>query len=273
MLKARVFTAALLLAALLAALYWLPRAGWTVLVVAVLALAAWEWGGLSGLSAPGRIVYAAVIAAAAAVAASTRAQAAQAFLEHSWIYIASAGFWLLLAPLWLWRRPAFASPPVPLLAGAVSLVPCAAAMSELRVAGPGTLLAIMAVAWISDTAAYFAGSRFGRHKLAPAISPGKTWEGVYGALAAVTVYAIAWLAAGGPRPELLREVPFGALWFVVLLLALAAAGVIGDLLESQLKRQAGVKDSGSLLPGHGGVLDRIDALLPVLPLAALAFRA
>ncbi len=271
MLKVRVITAALLLAVFLAALYWLPRAGWIVFVAAVLALAAWEWGGLSGLSAPGRVFYAAAIAAAAAVAASTRLQAAQTFPEHTWMYIAAAAFWLLLAPLWLWKRPAFASAPMPLLAGVVSLVPCAAAMSELRTAGPGTLLAVMAVPWVSDIAAYFAGSRFGKHKLAPAISPGKTWEGVYGALAAVTVYAIAWLAVGGPRPEMLREVRFGALWFVILLLALAVAGVVGDLLESQLKRQAGVKDSGTLLPGHGGVLDRIDALLPVLPLAALAF--
>ncbi len=271
MLKTRVFTAALLLAALLAALYWLPRAGWIALVVALLALAAWEWGGLSGLSAPGRVLYAGVIAAVAAVAASARHPSAQSFLEQSWIYIASAAFWLLLVPLWLWKRPVFASRSVPLLAGVVSLVPCAPAVSELLEAGPGTLLALMAVAWVSDTAAYFAGKRFGRHKLAPAISPGKTWEGVYGALAAVTVYAIAWLAAGGPRPAMLREAPLGALWFVILLLALAATGMIGDLLESQLKRQAGVKDSGTLLPGHGGVLDRIDALLPVLPLAALTF--
>jgi len=271
MLKARVFTAALLLAALLAALYWLPRAGWIAVVAAVLALAAREWGGLCGLSARGRAFYAVTIAAAGAAAAWARLQPVQSFPGHSWMYIASAGFWLVLAPLWLWKRPRFEGSAVPLLAGVVALVPCGAALSELREAGPGTLLAIMAVAWISDTAAYFTGTRFGRHKLAPAISPGKTWEGVYGALAAVTVYAIAWVASGGPRPEALREAPFGTLWFVILLLVLAAAGVIGDLLESQLKRQAGVKDSGTLLPGHGGVLDRIDALLPVLPLAALAF--
>lgn len=265
MLKARILTAAVLLGVFLAALFLLPQAGWNGLVVAVLAMAAWEWAGLAGLRAAGRGVYAAAIAMAAAWVAKDSG----VFL--GWMYIGAGAFWLVLAPVWLWRRPVFRIPVIPLVAGAIVLVPSAAAMAALRESSPGLLLAIMAVVWISDTAAYFFGHRFGRRKLAATISPGKTWEGVYGALATVTVYAIGWLAAGGTQPAALREAPLAQLWFVILLIGLAALGVIGDLLESQMKRQAGVKDSGTVLPGHGGILDRIDALLPVLPLAALAF--
>ena len=127
----------------------------------------------------------------------------------------------------------------------------------------------MATVWIADTAAYFAGRAFGRRKLAPAISPGKTWEGVYGALAAVAAYALAlWPAArraGGFDDSGIAPL---AGW-IAAALVLAALSVVGDLFESLLKRQAGVKDSGSILPGHGGILDRIDALLAAMPAAAL----
>jgi len=132
---------------------------------------------------------------------------------------------------------------------------------------PGQLLALMAVVWVADTAAYFAGRRFGRNKLAPGISPGKTWEGVFGALAGVTVY---YLLLVRFAPTLLGG--FGFLPGLILVGVLAALGVVGDLFESWMKRVAGVKDSGKLLPGHGGVLDRIDALTASLPLAALAIR-
>ena len=272
MLRARILTAAILLAGFLAALFWLPRVGWIALVGAVLAVAAWEWAGLARLGPLSRGIYAGAIAAAGTWAGWNAGAEPGPLLGHSWLYVAATVFWVVLAPVWLWERPAFASPAMPLVAGAIVLVPCAAAMVALRAESPVLLLAVMAVVWISDTAAYFAGRRYGRRKLAPSISPGKTWEGVYGALAAVTVYATGWLAAAaGSRPGTLRQAALGELWFVLLLLGLAAVGIVGDLLESEMKRQAGVKDSGTGLPGHGGVLDRIDALLPVLPLAALAF--
>ena len=125
------------------------------------------------------------------------------------------------------------------------------------------------VVWIADTAAYFTGRAFGRRKLAPHVSPGKTWEGVYGGLAAVTLYALALvpLAADGRFAGTVSALSV-ILW-IAGALALAALSVVGDLCESLLKRQAGVKDSGRLLPGHGGVLDRIDALLAAMPPAAL----
>ena len=146
------------------------------------------------------------------------------------------------------------------------------AIVELQARSPWLVLAAMAVVWIADTAAYFTGRKFGRRKLAPSISPGKSWEGVCGGLAAVALYALALVPFAGagratrdgrPRSSVIA---LGAV-FVVLL---AAVSVVGDLFESMLKRQAGVKDSGALLPGHGGVLDRIDALLSAMPLAAIA---
>lgn len=271
MLKARILTAVMLFASFVAAVFWLPRAGWIALIGAVLALGAWEWAGLARLGTWGRILYAGAVAAAGIWTGWNAGTGAGPIIGPSWLYLAATGFWCVLAPVWLWERPVFATPAVPLLAGVVVLVPNAAALAALRGESPVLLLAIMAVVWISDIAAYFAGRRFGKRKLAPSISPGKSWEGVYGALAAVTVYATGWLAVGGPLPLPLQHAALGELWFVLMLLGLAAAGIAGDLLESQMKRQAGVKDSGTLLPGHGGVLDRIDALLPVLPLAALAF--
>lgn len=272
MLKARILTAATLLAGFLAALFYLPRAGWIGVVALALSVAAWEWAGLSGLRLAGRAAYAVIVTVAATwVGWDTSAIPGSAF-GRSWLYVSAGVFWVVLAPLWLWERPAFKFPVMPLAAGLVVLVPTAAAMVELRDASPVLLLGTMGIAWVSDIAAYFAGHRFGKHKFAPSISPGKTWEGVFGALAAVTAYAIGWLiVGGGPQPEALRTGTPGSLWFVILLLGFAVAGIAGDLLESQMKRHAGVKDSGRLLPGHGGVLDRIDALLPVLPLAALAF--
>src|SRR5262249_46458483 len=135
---------------------------------------------------------------------------------------------------------------------------------------PALLLAVLGAVWISDSAAYFVGRRFGKRKLAPSISPGKTWEGVAGALVAVVLYALAWAALGKPGNRLLGG-PLGVLALAAALAGLAVVGIIGDLFESLIKRQAGVKDSGTLLPGHGGILDRIDAPVAMLPLAVLAF--
>jgi phosphatidate cytidylyltransferase len=156
------------------------------------------------------------------------------------------------------------------LSGWIVLVGAWMALVELQSRSPWLVLAAMAIVWIADTAAYFSGRAFGRRKLAPQISPGKTWEGVYGGLAAVAVYALCLVPFA-------REAGFApvvgalaiALWLGFALL-LAGISVIGDLFESLLKRHAGVKDSGNLLPGHGGVLDRTDALLAAMPLAAIA---
>jgi len=145
------------------------------------------------------------------------------------------------------------------------------ALVHFLLQGAAMLLSVFVIVWIADTAAYFAGRAFGRKKLAPHISPGKTWAGVYGAIGAVLVVAIAAWVLLPTAPIFTNRLldDAGLPVTVLLIIALVAMAIFGDLYESLLKRQAGVKDSSQLLPGHGGVYDRIDALVPVLPLAAL----
>jgi phosphatidate cytidylyltransferase len=152
--------------------------------------------------------------------------------------------------------------------GVVVLVPAGLAMTVLP---PAQVLMIMGLIWISDTGAYLTGRACGRRKLAPAISPGKTWEGVAGGAVGCVIYAIIWALFD---PELRARVQ-GVIWipFLAGTLLLCGLGVVGDLLESGLKRQAGAKDSGKLLPGHGGVLDRIDSATATLPVALLLMHA
>lgn len=153
----------------------------------------------------------------------------------------------------------------------LALLGCFISIAVLFQRSPVFLVSAMAIVWVADIGAYFAGRAFGRRKLAPTISPGKSWEGVVGGWVAVIVLAAA--SSFSPAlqesfaPVLLRQ--YGWPLWLVLMSLLVAASVIGDLFESLLKRRAGVKDSSNLLPGHGGVLDRIDALIPVMPLALL----
>jgi phosphatidate cytidylyltransferase len=181
------------------------------------------------------------------------------------IYGASCTFWVLVAPAWLargWRiRDAAAAGAV----GWIVLVPTWLALARLQ-SDPSQLLQLLCIVWLADTAAYGAGRTWGRHKLAPSISPGKTWEGVAGAAVAVAVYYVVLSAFESARP-------WAGGWAGFLVFAgVTVMSIVGDLFESLMKRQAGVKDSGALLPGHGGVLDRIDGLLAALPLAALVLR-
>ncbi len=145
------------------------------------------------------------------------------------------------------------------------------ALMQFLFEGAVVLLSVLFIVWVADTAAYFAGRAFGRRKLAPHISPGKTWAGVVGAVLAVVLVALVvyQVAAGATIYSNALFAAVGTLSAVLMLALLVAMSVIGDLFESLLKRQAGVKDSSQLLPGHGGVLDRVDALVPVLPAAVL----
>ncbi len=153
----------------------------------------------------------------------------------------------------------------------IALLGCFISIAELLQRSPGFLVSAMAIVWVADIGAYFAGRAFGKRKLAPSISPGKSWEGVLGGWLAVLVLGSA--AALSPSfantfPAMLQQ-QFGWLVWIALMTLLVAASVIGDLFESLMKRRAGMKDSSQLLPGHGGVLDRMDALVPVMPLALL----
>jgi phosphatidate cytidylyltransferase len=180
-------------------------------------------------------------------------------------------FWVFAAPVRLSRHEA-RSGGAPLAVGL--LFGCWCALYELRLLGPVPLLSSMAVIWVADIAAYFFGRALGKRKLAPSISPGKSWEGAVGGFFAVAVVGL--LAAGAPAlhdslPALLVE-RTGPVLAVAALVAIAGLSIVGDLHESLLKREAGVKDSGWILPGHGGVLDRIDALIPTMPAALLLYQ-
>jgi phosphatidate cytidylyltransferase len=157
-----------------------------------------------------------------------------------------------------------------LLAVLLPLAAWCALMVFLR-AGAVTLLSVLVIVWLADTAAYFSGRAFGRKKLAPHISPGKTWAGVWGAIAAVIVVALMVWKAVPTAPLYTNRVldAFGVIAALPALAFLVAMSIVGDLFESLLKRQAGIKDSGHLLPGHGGFYDRLDAMLALLPAAAL----
>ena len=255
MLRLRVLTVAVLLPAFAAAAWWLPGAAWGLLVFALTLLGAVEWLRLCGCNRAISALFCGVLGLLC-FAAYADARVGYAGLAVSVV------FWCLGVPWLLWRKPRLGGGALAMIAGCTVLAPLWYALYVLQ-ARPGLMLALLAVIWISDSAAYGAGHACGRHKLAPAISPGKTWEGVGGALVAVAVYATVFHFWWFPSiaPELV----------LAGFLAMAVLGILGDLYESLLKRQAGVKDSGTLLPGHGGVLDRVDALTAAVPLAALLF--
>jgi phosphatidate cytidylyltransferase len=173
-------------------------------------------------------------------------------------FAAAALFWVLLVPLWLARRVRADQRLALMPAGVVVLVPAALALALLS---PQYVLQVLVLVWIADSAAYFVGRKWGRRKLAPSISPGKTWEGAAGGLLGAAAYAIIGSNFVGGN----------AWWpaYLAVAVLLAILSIVGDLFESAVKRQAGAKDSGALLPGHGGILDRIDSATAVLPVAAL----
>jgi phosphatidate cytidylyltransferase len=268
LLVTRVLTAAVLLAGFLAAILLLGRAQFGIVVTLAIGAAAWEWARLCRFGRSSAALYAVGGAAAFAALAAALWPIDAGEIPEIAIFGAAAVFWIVAAPLWLGRgleRADAALRPWVLPATAwLVLIPTGLAM----LAVPGLhLLAILALIWIADTAAYAAGRAFGRRKLAPHISPGKTWEGVAGGMLGCAAYAAA-LAAYTPQ---LAALTGGVRWvpYIGAALLLCALSVVGDLFESALKRRAGVKDSGSLLPGHGGVLDRIDSTTSALPVAVL----
>jgi phosphatidate cytidylyltransferase len=270
MLKTRIVTAVVLIAVTLAALFWLPSRGWGTVTLIVVGVAANEWANLSGFIRFARIAF---VVGAIAIGAYLLFGFGN---ETGWpkpLTLAICGaatlFWLVVAPAWLASAWRVKSKLVLALTGWLVLLAWWAALVELQARSPALLLAAMAIVWIADSAAYFSGRALGRHKLAPTISPGKTWEGVYGALTATVAYALAMLYLA---PDVVRAAdrsPLAIAAWIVLVLALTGMSVVGDLFKSLLKRQRGVKDSGRILPGHGGVIDRIDALLATMPPAAL----
>jgi len=268
MLKQRVLTALVAGALVVAGVLWLPPLFILMLAGAAALAGGWEWTRLAGLRAPqGRIAYLALlILIGAAVWMGTATGLVPAFLGVAAAWWVGVAAWLVAGggPRTEGRRPALAW----LAVGLLALPALALGLGWLaQPGGPGrgVLLYVVCLVWAADIGAYFAGRAFGRHKLAPAVSAGKTWEGLAGGLGAVLVYALAgaWLLDVPPDSRL----PW-------LSFSIAAGGlsVAGDLFESVLKREAGVKDSGAVLPGHGGVLDRIDSLIAAVPVLALGLE-
>ena len=269
MLKSRVITAIVMLILLLCVLFWLPPLAWSILVLAIVMQGAAEWSRMSELTPIGAKLYwgATLILMVAILLLDANSTPEQQTTTHLIAYLLAAVLWLVVVPPWLMMGWKVKQPMLMAMVGWMLLIPTGLAMIDLREAAPAPwiLLGVMGLVWVADSAAYFAGRRFGKTKLAPSISPGKTWEGVAGAIAGVSVY-IGLIFAFRPEFDNLQMLPalmITAWWWVVL-------AVIGDLFESAIRRQAGIKDSGALLPGHGGLLDRIDALTSTLPLAALA---
>ncbi len=257
----RVATATVLLGGLLAALFLFDRAQLAVLLGTVIALAGHEWGRLAGLGRSNAVLYGIVGGALFGTAAFALRAAPGA---QAWLFAASGFFWIALAPAWMRNGIGHSGRAMLAAAGVVVLVPAGLAVLALPAE---RLLLVLGLVWIADTAAYFAGRAFGMHQLAPTLSPGKTWEGVAGAVAATLIYAIICAVPGAPFAHSVRSV--GWVPYLSGVVLLCALSIVGDLFESALKRRAGAKDSGRLLPGHGGVLDRIDSVTSTLPIAAL----
>lgn len=257
-LRTRIVTGAVLAVVLLAVVLGLPPVA-TVAVLTLLVVAgAWEWSAFLRLkSVSRRVAYVALVVLLLALA--WQASAAPHMRD---LILAGAVVWWLAAFLWVALAPRWVSPWSAGLAGVLALVPSWVAMVHLRLSlphGAEWVLFALLLVWVADIGAFFVGRRFGRIRLAPEVSPGKTWEGALGGLAVSALVAVA-----------------GAAWFRVALLpflplCLAAVGfsIVGDLTESLLKRFAGMKDSGSILPGHGGVMDRIDSLTGAAPVLLL----
>ncbi len=272
MLRTRVITALVLLAVLLPALLAASPWPFQLLTLVMIAAAGGGWARLN--QAPG--------AAALALAGVVAAGCGWA-LSQGWVGQVPALLWqgaLLLWVLggaWALSRGVAGWPQVPsalrLLMGLVLLWLTWLAIAEARLRGLNFLLSLFCLVWMADIAAYFGGRAWGRRKLAPAISPGKSWAGVYTGMAGVLLLAIGWVTWDAAHPQAGASLYTALLarggWIglVIACLFLAALSVVGDLFESLVKRSAGAKDSSALLPGHGGVLDRIDALLPACPLA------
>lgn len=259
----RTATAVVALVVFLLLTFFAPDWLWALFVASVIGVAAWEWGRLVKLTAIEAVGYAGVTVALLAVLWRITGISTGAIHTPvaSAAVIPALFFWVALAPVMVQFQIPLRLPALGLVCGWVTLLAAGIAALGLREVSAGLLLAAVTLVWVADTAAFFVGRRYGSRKLLEAVSPGKTWAGFWGALGAVAAYGVALYPVIGAGQ--------GIFGWVLAFVGVALLAVTGDLFESWLKRNAGVKDSGSLLPGHGGVLDRIDALLPVLPITAL----
>lgn len=262
MLKQRIITAVIALIALGMVLFVLPEFATELVIVLVVLAGAWEWSGFLGSSKIlTRIVYVIAVAAVMAIVNFYWPDGADHVLQVGLV-------WWFVALVWAFVFPTNIPIAVRWLCGLLVLVPMYTALALLYQKNPSLLLFALVIVWAADIGAYFAGKRFGRVKLAPSISPGKTWEGVIGGMLLVAVLTIVVVLTVGRQlfidTDLAILVPF--------CLGVAGISIVGDLTVSMFKRTAGVKDSGALFPGHGGVLDRVDSVAAATPVFALGLR-
>jgi phosphatidate cytidylyltransferase len=279
MLKQRVITAIVLLLLFLPALFYPSPEPFCGVALVLIAASAWEWGRLNGYSGVTPLI---------------TGVACLGICLLAWFYglpyrpapvlwLVVGAFWVL-AGAWLLRGgvPIWSTIPkgIRLVAGMLVLSLAWLAVAQARVIGINFLLSVLLLVWVADIFAYFAGRTFGgrftANKLAPSISPGKSWEGVWGGIAGVLALALIWCRVDAVQqasvPSLYSHLLARGWWLLLIAVVfMTAMSVVGDLVESLIKRSAGVKDSSGLLPGHGGVLDRLDALLPTLPLAMMLY--
>ena len=262
MLKQRVITALMIAAVVLALIFLTPGWLFALVMLALALIGAWEWAALAGLQEPNARWGVVAVFGVLALAGGWL-QSRLPYPTGLLIYCVAALVWWLFSLAWIvfWRSPLDRA--VKLGIGVFTLLPSLAAVVAIRGMSPWYLVILLLLTSGADIGAYFAGRAFGRHKLAPEVSPGKTWEGVVGGVLLVTLVAAVadwWL-------------PLPLLPFVLLCICVALLSVVGDLSESLFKRQAGLKDSGSLFPGHGGLLDRVDSLTAAAPLFWLGAHA
>ena len=272
MLKQRVITAVVMLAVLLPALFAPIAWPFAVITLVMIGAGGWEWARLNGVDGTPAAILGMVLSAACGVA-----------MWLGWATTAPVATWWVATLVWVlggaWALKSGPSqwPSLPkgvrLVLGLVALFTAWLALANAKATGVNFILSIFCLVWAADIAAYFGGRTFGKRKLAPAISPGKSWEGVWSGMVGVLLLAAAWIAIdrslGVDSASLYTTLldRRGIPGLVLMAVFLAAMSVVGDLVESLVKRSAGAKDSSNLLPGHGGVLDRVDALLPAFPLA------
>jgi phosphatidate cytidylyltransferase len=278
MLKTRIITALVILPIVFVALFQFPNWAWDVFTLGIALVSCWEWSRFCQFPTGGKRAYfvlSALISAVIFVAYLDRTLIDFELLAITG-FIISAIFWLTVAPWWLaktWRPKGEKSFWIAAIAGWIVIFPTWLAFLALHDMSPWMLLTFALIVWVADCAAYFVGKAIGKHKLAPAISPGKTVEGAIGAIVGVAIYFFVWQAlsqhavARGDAWALQLQ-SHGWILFALFIL-LGVMSVMGDLFESWMKRGVGLKDSSGLLPGHGGIMDRIDALTSTLPIAGL----
>jgi phosphatidate cytidylyltransferase len=259
-LRQRVLTAVVLVAVLLGVMLGLPPIATVWLITVLVLIGAWEWAAFIGSGSPRSRAAFTIVVAAALVACLCFYSSSPQFV-HTVLGVAMA--WWLVAFLWVCLAPARVHPLSAALAGLLALVPCWLALVYVTFTTQSTywVLFTLALVWAADTGAFFTGRWLGRVLLAPRVSPKKTWEGVIGGVLLSGV--VAWVAT--------QWLPVKEVWpFVIVCIAVAALSIVGDLTESMLKRAVGLKDSGSVFPGHGGMLDRIDSVTAAAPAMVFA---